>query len=96
MPQFESVNPLMLSLLYGSTLTPIHDYWKYHSFNYIDLYVILHLSTPIECTDIRMNSKANDRFWVIMTCHSRFMDCKKGTTLVLIMGEAMHVWGHGI
>ena len=26
----------MLSLLYGSTLTFIHDYWKNHSFDYMD------------------------------------------------------------
>ena len=26
----------MLSLLYGPTLTPIHDYWKNHSFDYTD------------------------------------------------------------
>ena len=26
----------MLNLLYGPTLTSIHDYWKNHSFNYID------------------------------------------------------------
>ena len=31
-PQFESINSLVLSLLYGSTLTSIHDYWKNHSF----------------------------------------------------------------
>ena len=36
-PQFESINSLTLSLLYGPTLTFIHDYWKYHSFNYTDL-----------------------------------------------------------
>ena len=30
-PQFESINFLALSLLYGPTLTSIHDYWK----NYI-------------------------------------------------------------
>ena len=28
---------LVLSLLYGPTLAPIHDYWKDHSFHYIDL-----------------------------------------------------------
>ena len=28
---------LALSLLYGSTLTCIHDYWKNHSFDYMDL-----------------------------------------------------------
>ena len=27
-PQFKSINSLMLSLLYGPTLTSIHDYWK--------------------------------------------------------------------
>ena len=27
-PQLESINSLVLSFLYGSTLTSIHDYWK--------------------------------------------------------------------
>ena len=27
----------MHSLLYGPTLTSIHDYWKNHSFDYMDL-----------------------------------------------------------
>ena len=36
-PQFESINSLALSLLYGPTLTTIHDYWKNHSFDYMDL-----------------------------------------------------------
>ena len=27
-PQFKSINSLVLRLLYGSTLTYIHDYWK--------------------------------------------------------------------
>ena len=30
-PQFESISSLVLSLLYGPTLTSIHDYWKNHS-----------------------------------------------------------------
>ena len=34
-PQFESINSLALSLLYGPTLTSIHDYWKNHSFDYM-------------------------------------------------------------
>ena len=29
----KSINSLVLSLLYGPTLTSIHDYWKNHSFN---------------------------------------------------------------
>ena len=35
--QFKSINSLALSLLYGPTLKSIHDYWKSHSFNYMDL-----------------------------------------------------------
>ena len=36
-PQFESINSLELSLLYGPTLTSACDYWKNHSFDYMDL-----------------------------------------------------------
>ena len=32
-PQFKSINSLVLSLLYGPTLTSVHDYWKNHSFD---------------------------------------------------------------
>ena len=31
--KFESINSLALSLLYGPTLTSIHDYWRDHSFD---------------------------------------------------------------
>ena len=31
--QFKSINSFVLSFLYGSTLTSIHDYWKNHSFD---------------------------------------------------------------
>ena len=36
-PQFKNINSLALSLLYGPTLTYIHDYGKKHSFDYMDL-----------------------------------------------------------
>ena len=32
-PQFKTINSLALSLLYGTTLTFIHDYWKNHRFD---------------------------------------------------------------
>ena len=35
-PQFESTNCLVLSLLYSPILTSVHDYWKNHSFDYMD------------------------------------------------------------
>ena len=36
-PQFESISSLALSLLYGPTLTSAQDYWKSHSFDYMDI-----------------------------------------------------------
>ena len=35
--QFESTSSLVLSLLCGTTLTSINDYWQNHSFDYMDL-----------------------------------------------------------
>ena len=32
-PQLKGINSLALSLLYGSALTSVHDYWKNHSFD---------------------------------------------------------------
>ena len=36
-PQFKTINSLALSILYNPTLTSIHDYWKNHSFDEMDL-----------------------------------------------------------
>jgi len=36
-PQFKSISSSMLSFLYGPSLTSVHDYWKNHSFVYMDL-----------------------------------------------------------
>ena len=33
----ESIQFLALNLLYGPTLTSVHDYWENHSFNHMDL-----------------------------------------------------------
>ena len=35
--QFKRISSLVLSLFYGPTLTSAHDYWKIHSFDYMDL-----------------------------------------------------------
>ena len=32
-PQFKTINSLVLSFLYGPTLTSVHDYWKNYSFD---------------------------------------------------------------
>ena len=36
-PWFKSISSLVLSLLHGPTLTSIHNYWKNHRFDYMDL-----------------------------------------------------------
>ena len=36
-PQFESINPLVLRLLYGPVLTSIHDNWENHNFDFTDI-----------------------------------------------------------
>ena len=36
-PQFKSINSLVLSFLHNPTLTSIHDHWKNHSLDYMDL-----------------------------------------------------------
>ena len=36
-PQFKSINSLVLSFLYSPTLTSIHDLWKNHSLDEMDL-----------------------------------------------------------
>ena len=38
-PQFKSINSSALSLLYGPTLTSVHDYWNNHIFEYKSLSV---------------------------------------------------------
>ena len=35
--QFKSINSSVLSFLYGPSLTPIHDYWEKHRFDYMDI-----------------------------------------------------------
>ena len=35
-PQFKSINSLVLGLLYGPTLISICDFWKNHSFDYME------------------------------------------------------------
>ena len=40
-PQFKNINSSVLSLVYSPILTPIHDYWKNHSFDYTDLCIIV-------------------------------------------------------
>ena len=48
-PQLENISSLALDLLYGPTLTSIHDYWKNHSFDYWPLLAKWCLCFLIHC-----------------------------------------------
>ena len=39
-PQFKSINSLVLSFLYSSTLISIHDYCKSHSFDHFTTFIL--------------------------------------------------------
>ena len=41
-PQFKSINTLLLCLLYSPTLTSVHDYRKNHSFDYMNNWFLIH------------------------------------------------------
>ena len=45
-PQFKGINSSVVCLFYGPALTPVHDYWRNHSFDYIDL------SPKKRCTEL--------------------------------------------
>jgi len=36
-PQIENISSLVLNFVCGLTVTPIYDYWKKRTFDYIDL-----------------------------------------------------------
>ena len=36
-PQLESIHLSALTFLYGPTLTSVHEYWKNHNFDYMQL-----------------------------------------------------------
>ena len=48
-PQFKSINSVVLSFLYSPTLTSIRDYWKSHSFEDGPLLAKYHLCFLIHC-----------------------------------------------
>lgn len=46
------------------------------------IYVIIHISKPIECTISRVNSKVTSRLWLIMICQCKLILGKKCTILM--------------
>ena len=57
------------------------------------IYVIKHLSKPIECTTLRVNPNINCGHWVIMMCQGRFTSYNSVPSWwgMLMMKEATHM-----
>ena len=62
-PQFKSINSLTLSLLYGTNLTSIHDYWKNHSFDYTTF--VGKVMSLLSC--LLMGGQFSGRNWTVNT-----------------------------
>ena len=45
-PQFEEINSLVLSFLYGPTLTSLHDYWKLLIYTWISILTLALAASP--------------------------------------------------
>ena len=55
-PQFKSINSWVLSLLYGPTLTSVHDYWKNDRFDYMHLCLQTNVCFLIHCLGLSLFS----------------------------------------
>ena len=75
-PQFESISSLTRSFLYDPTLTFVQDYWKNHSFHYMDLCWQSDASAfqfvVSLCHSFPSKEQASFNFMVSVTVHSDF------------------------
>ena len=65
-PQFKSTNSLAIRLLYGPTLTSIHDYWKNHACMLAkSLQSCLTLCDPMDCSPpgFSVHADSLDEYW---------------------------------
>ena len=76
-PTIQNINSSVLSLLYGPTLTFIHDYWEIYSFDFINLsssflWVLKAVEALLKMGRTRFAETVDGEFWV---------DCGLGTSL---------------
>ena len=62
-PQFKNINSSTLNHLYGPTLTSIHDYWKNHSFDYMEFF----------CKVISLLFNKLSRFVIVFLLRSKYL-----------------------
>ena len=54
-PQFKSISSLVLSFLYGPTLTSVHNYWK---------------NRNLDCTELCWQANVSVFYYTVQVCHS--------------------------
>ena len=86
--QFKGISFSVLSLLYGSPLTSIHDYWKNHSFDDTELYWQSGIST-FQCAVWVCHSSPSKKqvsftFMAAVTIHSDFGAFQKSLSALLL------------
>jgi len=64
-PHFKSINSLVLSFLYGPTLTSVHDYWKNHLFSSVQSFSSVQLFVTL-WTAARQASLCITNFWSLL------------------------------
>ena len=63
-PQFKSTNYSVHLFFHGPSLTPIHDYWKIHSFDYMDLKLAKKILSKLVFLSIKKWKRLN--FYTLM------------------------------
>ena len=87
-PQFESINSSAFSLLLGPTLTSIHDCWKNHSLDHMDLCWQSDVSafsyTVYVCDSFSSKEQISFNFVAAITVHSDFSTRKENLSQFLL------------
>ena len=76
-PQFKSISSSAYNLLYGPALTSMHDYWRNHSFNHMDLCRQSNVST----------------FYTLSRCVIAFLPRRKHLLISWLQSPSVVIWG---
>ena len=76
-PQLKSISSSAYNLLYGPTLTSMHDYWRNHSFNHMDLCRQSNVST----------------FYTLSRCVIAFLPRRKHLLISWLQSPSVVIWG---
>ena len=74
--QFESISSLMLNLLYGPTVTAVHDYWKNHNLTiqtFVSKVMSLLFNTLSRSDTTEWLSTAQHRFVIAFLLKSKYL-----------------------